>query len=262
MVRHVRVSARPLAAAAVWAVLAGAPASGAADTPPLELDGTLKQGGLVIGRTSPGAEVRFDGRPVRVSADGVFLIGFHRDESPSATLAVRTATTLCLDLLVLKPLAVFVWWFSQRANTLRFERRAARDGNLRVQVDRRKRRADGVVAVVEPDVPRRDAHSGGGAERDPVRAQHAPVAPLDPDVAARLVEVAPLLVGHRLRLHDVGGRRELPPPAGGPQHEADQYGRGASAGTTMRWPSRRPRAARAKHHLLGGLILERLAATQ
>jgi len=37
----------------------------------------------------------------------------------------RAATTLALDLLVLKPLALFVWWFSQRANTLRFGQRSA-----------------------------------------------------------------------------------------------------------------------------------------
>jgi 1-acyl-sn-glycerol-3-phosphate acyltransferase len=37
----------------------------------------------------------------------------------------RAATTLSLDLLVLKPLALFVWWFSQRANTIHFRERAA-----------------------------------------------------------------------------------------------------------------------------------------
>ena len=37
------------------------------------LSGPLIQGALVQGRTSPGADVRFDGRAVRVSANGVFL---------------------------------------------------------------------------------------------------------------------------------------------------------------------------------------------
>jgi 1-acyl-sn-glycerol-3-phosphate acyltransferase len=33
------------------------------------------------------------------------------------------AVTLALDLAVLKPIALFVWWFSARANTLHFDRR-------------------------------------------------------------------------------------------------------------------------------------------
>jgi 1-acyl-sn-glycerol-3-phosphate acyltransferase len=37
----------------------------------------------------------------------------------------RAVSTLLLDLVVLKPLAIYVWWFSQRANTLHFEGRAA-----------------------------------------------------------------------------------------------------------------------------------------
>lgn len=55
----------------------------------LTLEGTYKQGGLVIGRTDPKAAVEFEGRAVRVSPDGVFLIGFGRDAKPAATLKVR-----------------------------------------------------------------------------------------------------------------------------------------------------------------------------
>lgn len=42
-------------------------------------------------------------------------------ERPGGHLA-RVATTLLLDLVALKPLATFVWWFSQRANTIQFDR--------------------------------------------------------------------------------------------------------------------------------------------
>jgi murein DD-endopeptidase MepM/ murein hydrolase activator NlpD len=45
----------------------------------LELDGSLVQGGLVVGRVAPGTAVTVDGRAVRVSEDGRFLIGFGRD---------------------------------------------------------------------------------------------------------------------------------------------------------------------------------------
>ena len=52
----------------------------------LTLEGALSQGGLVTGQTRPGAEVRLDGRQVRVGADGRFLIGFGREAAPEALL--------------------------------------------------------------------------------------------------------------------------------------------------------------------------------
>lgn len=57
----------------------------------IRLDGPLIQGGLVIGTTEPDALVRFDGQAIRVSAEGVFLIGFGRDETGPMTLEVRHA---------------------------------------------------------------------------------------------------------------------------------------------------------------------------
>ena len=52
----------------------------------LTFDGRLIQGGLVVGRTVPGAKVTLDGRPVRVAKQGLFVIGFGRDARPTATL--------------------------------------------------------------------------------------------------------------------------------------------------------------------------------
>ena len=57
----------------------------------LELQGQLVQGGLMQGRIDPGAEVIFDGQPVRISKDGVFLIGFGRDAPAQAKLAITLA---------------------------------------------------------------------------------------------------------------------------------------------------------------------------
>lgn len=54
----------------------------------LELDGDLKQGALVIGRVDPGSTVNIDGTGVRVSNDGVFLLGFGRDAPANALLDV------------------------------------------------------------------------------------------------------------------------------------------------------------------------------
>jgi murein DD-endopeptidase MepM/ murein hydrolase activator NlpD len=74
----------PVLAAAAWLLsISGASPGFAQD---LTLAGALSQGGLVTGRTLPGAEVRLDGRPVRVGADGRFLLGFGREAAPEAVL--------------------------------------------------------------------------------------------------------------------------------------------------------------------------------
>ncbi|MDD9811918.1 MAG: M23 family peptidase, partial [Gammaproteobacteria bacterium] len=71
--------------AAVATVLLAA-AAAPAPAPALELQGEAVQGGLLIARTVPGAVVTVDGRAVRVSEDGVFLLGFHRDEAGPARI--------------------------------------------------------------------------------------------------------------------------------------------------------------------------------
>ena len=71
----------------VFAVLAFAATPSPAGE--LRLDGPLIQGGLVRGATEPGAEVRFQGRRVRVSAEGLFLVGFGRDDEGPFALEVR-----------------------------------------------------------------------------------------------------------------------------------------------------------------------------
>jgi len=59
---------------------------------PLELAGRQEQGGLMRGRLPAGAtELTLDGKPVKTSADGAFLIGFSRDSSSEAVLAWRNA---------------------------------------------------------------------------------------------------------------------------------------------------------------------------
>jgi len=59
---------------------------------PLELNGEFRQGALVVGQTAAGAEVAFAGEQVRVSPQGHFLIGFHRDEPATRELQIRTPT--------------------------------------------------------------------------------------------------------------------------------------------------------------------------
>ena len=50
----------------------------------LILEGNRVQGGLIQGKTVPGAVVEVDGKPIRVSDEGIFLVGFGRD-APAAT---------------------------------------------------------------------------------------------------------------------------------------------------------------------------------
>jgi murein DD-endopeptidase MepM/ murein hydrolase activator NlpD len=51
--------------------------------------GDFIQGGLVTGRTLPGARVTFNDRAVRVSKDGLFLIGFGRDAPGQAKVDIE-----------------------------------------------------------------------------------------------------------------------------------------------------------------------------
>ncbi|HUR40239.1 MAG TPA: M23 family metallopeptidase [Verrucomicrobiae bacterium] len=55
---------------------------------PVELTGEWKQGSVIFGRAAPGSTVSFNGKPVRVAADGRFLIGLDRDEKPKVQLVV------------------------------------------------------------------------------------------------------------------------------------------------------------------------------
>lgn len=71
-----------LACATAAGIVAGTGfAAATGPSPGLVLDGELIQGGLIIGRTDPGARIVLDGRPLRVSADGTFLIGIGRDQT-------------------------------------------------------------------------------------------------------------------------------------------------------------------------------------
>jgi len=57
----------------------------------LELSGVLKQGGLLIGKVSPGAKVWLDGAPLDVTSDGRFVFGFPREAASSAVLRFTNA---------------------------------------------------------------------------------------------------------------------------------------------------------------------------
>ena len=54
-----------------------------------EISGEWIEGGLLIGNTSPGAEVMFKGEPILVAEDGLFTIGLHRDEDEQVEVTVK-----------------------------------------------------------------------------------------------------------------------------------------------------------------------------
>ena len=54
----------------------------------LSLEGSVEQGGLVRGKTDPGAAVTLDGRALRVAPDGSFIFGFGREAPSTAALDV------------------------------------------------------------------------------------------------------------------------------------------------------------------------------
>lgn len=54
----------------------------------LELEGEAVQGGLIFGKTQPGAHVYLDETEVMVAPDGRFVIGFGRDETGQRVLRV------------------------------------------------------------------------------------------------------------------------------------------------------------------------------
>ncbi len=63
----------------------------------LELRGELIQGGLVIGSVTPATQVRLDGRVVRVSPQGDFVLGFGRNAEPRSSLQLRYPDGRALD---------------------------------------------------------------------------------------------------------------------------------------------------------------------
>lgn len=52
----------------------------------LTLTGQAVQGGMMTGKTQPGTVLSLDGKPVAISAEGVFAIGFGRDAGPQSVL--------------------------------------------------------------------------------------------------------------------------------------------------------------------------------
>lgn len=53
------------------------------------LEGHLVQGGMAIGKVEPGTAVHFNGKAVRVSPEGLFVIGFPRDAEAESVIELH-----------------------------------------------------------------------------------------------------------------------------------------------------------------------------
>ena len=75
------------ASAGLWscASVAAGPVPAAAD---VELEGEWRQGSVIFGRAAPGSTASFNGRALRVSPEGHFIVGLDRDEPAKALLVV------------------------------------------------------------------------------------------------------------------------------------------------------------------------------
>ena len=54
----------------------------------VEMSGTAVQGGLIFGKVLPGSNIALDGKPIVISQNGQFVIGFGRDETGTRELAI------------------------------------------------------------------------------------------------------------------------------------------------------------------------------
>ena len=78
-----------------------------ADAPaPFEHGGKLVQGGVMIGRTLPGAPIAVDGKPQgAASSSGLFVVGFDRDAPAAAVVAVYREGRWAQQTLAIAPVA-------------------------------------------------------------------------------------------------------------------------------------------------------------
>ena len=109
--------------AAVLALLIAASATAQQSPPPatagqsaFRWTGALSQGGLILGTAPAGTRtLALDGKPIALSADGRFLVGFDRDAGPQAALVATLADgRIVTQSLTIAPRA----WRIERLNTL------------------------------------------------------------------------------------------------------------------------------------------------
>jgi len=84
-------------------IAALAPWRGAHAEPDVRFDGTVSPGGLIIGTTLPGSTVTVDGRAIRVSPEGQFLLGLGRDTAGDITVTIAAPDGVTVDRILSVP---------------------------------------------------------------------------------------------------------------------------------------------------------------
>lgn len=65
----------------------------------LQLKGVFEQGGYVLGYADPSDQIHLGGRKIRISKDGRFIIGFHRDADTRQVLSLTRKGTVLEQLI-------------------------------------------------------------------------------------------------------------------------------------------------------------------
>jgi murein DD-endopeptidase MepM/ murein hydrolase activator NlpD len=82
---------RPAAGLVLMLLACGVVAADDGSAAALELRGEWRQGNVILGRTQPDASLSYNGRRLRVSPQGEFIIALDRDEKPDAELILNRA---------------------------------------------------------------------------------------------------------------------------------------------------------------------------
>jgi murein DD-endopeptidase MepM/ murein hydrolase activator NlpD len=120
-----------------------------ARVPGLQVSGRYEQSGFAIGRTAPRAAVLVNDKPVgRASADGLFVIGFDRDEPASAKLTVVLDEASAEHLIAVAPLDYDV----QRIDGLPQDQVTPSDPALLARIaEEGRRKAAGFASNIDAD---------------------------------------------------------------------------------------------------------------
>ena len=73
----------------VWLAVPQAIASAKIDGATI-LQGSAIEGGMIIASTQPGSKIKIDNEAVPISADGLFLVGFHHQTDAPVTVEINT----------------------------------------------------------------------------------------------------------------------------------------------------------------------------
>ena len=129
--------------------LAAIAPSARAQVPALQLSGRYQQSGFAFGRTSPRAAILINDKPVgQASAEGLFLIGFDRDEPATTKLTVALGEASAAHQIAVSPVDYDI----QRIDGLPQDQVTPSDPVLLARIaEEAKRKAAGFASKIDTD---------------------------------------------------------------------------------------------------------------